>query len=83
MDNEQDQDEAFWAPGTVRLEDSKSRKSFFAPEWISWQLKESQSDSEHYHILQSTTPSADPNDPLNWPTTRKVINFTLVIFFVL
>ncbi|OQE11548.1 hypothetical protein PENVUL_c002G00772 [Penicillium vulpinum] len=29
------------------------------------------------------TPSADPNDPLNWSTSRKMLNFTLVSFFVL
>ncbi|CAI7621284.1 unnamed protein product [Penicillium glandicola] len=29
------------------------------------------------------TPSSDPNDPLNWSTTRKTLNFTLVSFFVL
>ncbi|KAI2708394.1 hypothetical protein CBS147332_6455 [Penicillium roqueforti] len=29
------------------------------------------------------TPSADPNDPLNWSTARKALNFTLVSFFVL
>ncbi|KAJ5278840.1 hypothetical protein N7478_004212 [Penicillium angulare] len=29
------------------------------------------------------TPSSDPNDPLNWSTARKALNFTLVSFFVL
>ncbi|CAG7939422.1 unnamed protein product [Penicillium nalgiovense] len=29
------------------------------------------------------TPSADPNDPLNWSKARKALNFTLVSFFVL
>ncbi|KAJ5121912.1 hypothetical protein N7448_003045 [Penicillium atrosanguineum] len=29
------------------------------------------------------TPSSDPNDPLNWSTARKILNFTLVSFFVL
>ncbi|KAJ9485256.1 hypothetical protein VN97_g8090 [Penicillium thymicola] len=29
------------------------------------------------------TPSSDPNDPLNWSKTRKILNFTLVSFFVL
>lgn len=29
------------------------------------------------------TPSADPNDPLNWSTARKILNYTLVSFFVL
>jgi hypothetical protein len=28
-------------------------------------------------------PSSDPNDPLNWSTARKILNFTLVSFFVL
>lgn len=29
------------------------------------------------------TPTSDPNDPLNWSTWRKTINFTLVSFYVL
>ena len=29
------------------------------------------------------TPSSDPNDPLNWSSARKILNFTLVSFFVL
>lgn len=29
------------------------------------------------------TPSADPNDPLNWSPARKALNFALVGFFVL
>ncbi|KAK4862599.1 hypothetical protein LT330_002732 [Penicillium expansum] len=29
------------------------------------------------------TPSSDPNDPLNWSTARKALNFALVSFFVL
>ncbi|OQE39180.1 hypothetical protein PENCOP_c007G08393 [Penicillium coprophilum] len=34
-------------------------------------------------IVLFPIPSADPNDPLNWSTSRKVLNFTLVSFFVL
>ncbi|KAJ5526720.1 hypothetical protein N7513_010879 [Penicillium frequentans] len=34
-------------------------------------------------IVLFPTPSDDPNDPLNWSTARKALNFTLVSFFVL
>ncbi|KAJ5613311.1 hypothetical protein N7510_006505 [Penicillium lagena] len=34
-------------------------------------------------VVLFPTPSADPNDPLNWSTARKALNFTLVSFFVL
>ncbi|CAI7603968.1 unnamed protein product [Penicillium pancosmium] len=34
-------------------------------------------------IVLFPTPSADPNDPLNWSASRKALNFTLVSFFVL
>ncbi|CAG8238503.1 unnamed protein product [Penicillium nalgiovense] len=59
MENNTHQDETIWAPGTVRLEDSKDQLVLFP------------------------TPSADPNDPLNWSKARKALNFTLVSFFVL
>ncbi|EKV11238.1 hypothetical protein PDIG_51830 [Penicillium digitatum PHI26] len=36
----------------------------------------------HLRIL-FPIPSSDPNDPLNWSTARKALNFTLVSFFVL
>ncbi|KAJ5678735.1 hypothetical protein N7462_006979 [Penicillium macrosclerotiorum] len=34
-------------------------------------------------IVLFPTPSADPNDPLNWSKARKILNYTLVSFFVL
>jgi MFS family permease len=34
-------------------------------------------------LILYPTPSADPNDPLNWSKIRKGLNFTLVCFFVL
>ncbi|KAF1837912.1 MFS general substrate transporter [Decorospora gaudefroyi] len=34
-------------------------------------------------LLLHPVPSSDPDDPLNWSTTRKALNFGLVGFFVL
>lgn len=34
-------------------------------------------------LILYPTPSADPNDPLNWSKFRKALNFILVCFFVL
>lgn len=34
-------------------------------------------------IVLHPTPSSDPNDPLNWSTVRKIVNFTLVSLYVL
>ncbi|KAJ5586842.1 uncharacterized protein N7459_002607 [Penicillium hispanicum] len=57
-----EQDETFWAPGTVALEDI---------------------DRTRDQLVLFPTPTADPNDPLNWSTARKALNFSLVSFFVL
>ena len=32
-------------------------------------------------IILQPHPSTDPNDPLNWPTWRKYLNFFLVSFY--
>lgn len=34
-------------------------------------------------IILQPRPTADPNDPLNWPTWRKHLNFGLAVFFAL
>lgn len=34
-------------------------------------------------VVLHPTPSSDPNDPLNWSTTRKAVNMTLLCFYVL
>ncbi|PSN69809.1 major facilitator superfamily transporter [Corynespora cassiicola Philippines] len=34
-------------------------------------------------IILQPTPTADPNDPLNWSKARKAVNFTLAIFYTL
>ncbi|KAJ5085977.1 hypothetical protein N7532_010748 [Penicillium argentinense] len=60
--NEHDHDEAFWAPGTVVLEDVRRTQG---------------------QLILFPTPTADPNDPLNWSAARKALNFTLVSFFVI
>ncbi|KGO67162.1 Major facilitator superfamily domain, general substrate transporter [Penicillium italicum] len=64
MENDTNQDETIWAPGTVRLEDAPVHQS-------------------RDQLVLFPTPSSDPNDPLNWSTARKALNFTLVSFFVL
>ncbi|KAJ5758095.1 uncharacterized protein N7511_006789 [Penicillium nucicola] len=65
-----DRDENLWPPGTVTLEDSKGSRPLIL-------------SSYHYILVLFPTPSSDPNDPLNWSTARKTLNFTLVSFFVL
>ncbi|KAJ5400811.1 hypothetical protein N7465_011300 [Penicillium sp. CMV-2018d] len=45
-----------------------------------WYLQIHQSRDQ---LVLFPTPSSDPNDPLNWSKTRKILNFTLVSFFVL
>ncbi|KUM64872.1 hypothetical protein ACN42_g2193 [Penicillium freii] len=45
-----------------------------------WYLKIHRSRDQ---VVLFPTPSSDPNDPLNWSKARKILNFTLVSFFVL
>ncbi|KAF7525557.1 hypothetical protein PCG10_004795 [Penicillium crustosum] len=45
-----------------------------------WKISVHQSRDQ---LVLFPTPSSDPNDPLNWSKTRKILNFTLVSFFVL
>ncbi|KAJ5712987.1 uncharacterized protein N7483_010168 [Penicillium malachiteum] len=61
-DQQDRDDETFWAPGTVALEDLHRTRD---------------------QLVLFPTPSSDPNDPLNWSSARKALNFTLVSFFVL
>jgi MFS family permease len=72
-----DDDATFWAPGTVALEDSK---------WTSESHCTELTVPVHRirdQLVLFPTPTSDPNDPLNWSTARKTLNFTLVSFFVL
>ncbi|KUJ18805.1 MFS general substrate transporter [Mollisia scopiformis] len=55
------------APGTVVLENSQSK------------LKHGQDGT----LVLYPQPSEDPNDPLNWFYFRKIVNFSLVAFYVL
>ncbi|KAH8705772.1 major facilitator superfamily domain-containing protein [Talaromyces proteolyticus] len=57
-----ERDEAFWAPGTIVLENTNQSTN---------------------RLILHPFPSEDPNDPLNWSTFRKALNFGLVCFFVL
>lgn len=40
-------------------------------------------EAKHGDIILHPTPSADPNDPLNWPGWYKILNFSLVCFYTL
>lgn len=37
---------------------------------------------QHVEVILQPQPSSDPNDPLNWPTWRKHLNFGLVSLYV-
>ncbi|OAQ63957.1 MFS general substrate transporter [Purpureocillium lilacinum] len=53
--------------------------SFWAPGTVN--LEELQEFSNK--IILHPIPTSDPNDPLNWSTKRKCVNFALVSFYVL
>ncbi|KAH6866160.1 major facilitator superfamily domain-containing protein [Thelonectria olida] len=53
--------------------------SFWAPGTV--RLEDFQSLGSR--IILHPIPSSDPNDPLNWPTWRKAVNFSLASFYVL
>ncbi|KAI1537139.1 ProP Permease of the major facilitator superfamily [Pyrenophora tritici-repentis] len=63
MSIRREEDPAFWAPGTVTLEQVNSVTSG--------------------ELMLHPEPSSDPDDPLNWSTMRKLINFCMVGSFVL
>ncbi|KAJ6438160.1 Endonuclease/exonuclease/phosphatase [Purpureocillium lavendulum] len=56
------QNDPFWAPGTINLEELQGFTN---------------------KIILHPIPTSDPNDPLNWSTLRKCVNFALVSFYVL
>ncbi|KAF2106385.1 major facilitator superfamily domain-containing protein [Lophiotrema nucula] len=62
MDGHREEDDTFWAPGTVRLEHVSGPTT---------------------ELILHPVPTSDPDDPLNWSTARKTLNFTLVCFYVL
>lgn len=70
--------DAFWAPGTVRLENSRS---WTAIDW--YRILTIPVNASATQLLLHPAPNSDPDDPLNWTTTRKTINFSLVCFFIL
>ncbi|RAQ62256.1 hypothetical protein COH20_003163 [Aspergillus flavus] len=47
------------------------------------QLEDLPQDGQTTDIILQPTPSHDPNDPLNWPTWRKHLNFGLVSYYVI
>ncbi|KNG80799.1 hypothetical protein ANOM_010313 [Aspergillus nomiae NRRL 13137] len=47
------------------------------------QLEELPQDGRTTDIILQPVPSHDPNDPLNWPTWRKHLNFGLVSYYVI
>ena len=46
-------------------------------------IKQIAVDNSGAKVILHPVPSSDPNDPLNWSTWRKTINFTLVSSYVL
>ncbi|KAJ5619472.1 hypothetical protein N7510_003456 [Penicillium lagena] len=54
-------------------------RTFWAPGTV--ELKDVHQAEDQ--IVLFPMPTVDPDDPLNWSTSRKAINFTLVSFFVL
>src|ERR1700761_3217523 len=83
--HEHDRDSLFWAPGTVLLEDCKHTcddVSIRAWAWTDPQSCLSVHRSGNQIILHPV-PTADPNDPLNWASWRKALNYGLVCFYVL
>ncbi|KAE8375276.1 major facilitator superfamily domain-containing protein [Aspergillus bertholletiae] len=56
----------------------------FDPAWPpgTVQLEDVPQEGQTTEIILQPTPSHDPNDPLNWPTWRKHLNFGLVCYYV-
>ena len=63
-----------WVPGTVVLQDGTFASS---DETLANGV------GQRSEIVLHPIPSADPNDPLNWPSWRKHLNYALVSFYVL
>ncbi|KAH8800499.1 major facilitator superfamily transporter [Xylogone sp. PMI_703] len=59
--------EVIFAPGTVGLTNTNGIN---------------EDDSTESRIERYPIPSNDPNDPLNWSSLRKSVNFTLVCFYL-
>lgn len=70
---------SFWAPGTVRLEQGTNSKKSVETS-ANDKLAETGLGTK---LILHPVPTSDPNDPLNWSTARKVLNFGLVCFYVL
>ncbi|KAK4552463.1 hypothetical protein LTR86_010306 [Recurvomyces mirabilis] len=56
-----------WPPGTVRLQ----------------QLLHSETSGKSSELILQPRPTDDPNDPLNWPTWQKSLNFFLAAFYAM
>jgi MFS family permease len=78
-DNQLESSNTLWAPGTVRLEQGKVAA---IPVAIGTDDMIIVTGSTTKAVLQPV-PTSDPNDPLNWSSARKTVNFTLVCFYVL
>ncbi|KAF9875164.1 hypothetical protein CkaCkLH20_07430 [Colletotrichum karsti] len=56
-----------WPPGTVKLQ----------------RLSKHEAENKNVEIIFQPRPSDDPNDPLNWPKSQKVVNFFLASFYAM
>lgn len=56
-----------WPPGTVKLQS----------------LLHDEHDEKSVELILQPRPTQDPNDPLNWPRWRKILNFTLACFYAM
>jgi len=76
------QHDSFWAPGTVNLEECTCERSspLFRASWLTECCAVQEFSNK---IILHPIPTSDPNDPLNWSTKRKCVNFALVSFYVL
>ncbi|KIW33280.1 uncharacterized protein PV07_00140 [Cladophialophora immunda] len=61
---------------------SLTRRSVDMP-WPPGTVRIEDLHSKNADIILQPQPTTDPNDPLNWPSWRKYLNFILVNFYVL
>lgn len=87
--HEHDRGPSFWAPGTLALEDCKKWQQYPLvlsdprQHRIGLTVDNCKVHRSTDQVILHPVPTPDPNDPLNWTTWRKTLNFGLVSFYVL